>query len=196
MRGRPLVRRSFLVWVAAFLVTLLIGCFAPARFRYDSFCSVCGMRRASTEWQVGRSVFNGIESHSLFTSHSLETTPLSAVLFQKGLVSKHEHRWCFAHGDGNGVRCAVGAGDQLRNVAERREVTNFVVTLVDYTDKTTTQKWVERLLDPEGPSQWRHVLYYLGREDVKTKDVFVKRLEETEAFIAEDVETMKETGLR
>ncbi len=196
MGGRPLVRSNFLVWVAAFLITLLLGCFAPARFRYDSFCSVCGMRRASTEWQIGRSVFAEFESHSLFTSHSLETTPVCAVLFEKGLVTQHEHRWCFGHGDGNGVRCALGAGNQLRNVAERREIANFVVALLDYTDKTTTQKWAKRLLDPEGPNQWRHVLSYLGREYVRTKYDFVKRLEETEAFIAEDVESKKETVAR
>src|SRR5438309_425937 len=94
---------------AAFLI-LISAAFAfwPFRFYYDSVCSQCGAAKWTTEWQLPYS------QTSLYSHSSVQETALSSYLARSGYIGTHSHRWLFGHGGGNGVRCALGDGDSIR----------------------------------------------------------------------------------
>jgi hypothetical protein len=92
----------------------------PYRFYYDSFCSQCGAYKSSLEWQLPH-------SETWFFRHSrISETALSRYLTSSSTVSRHVHRWLFAHGGGNGIRCALGDGDSIRSSMASSEVARFL----------------------------------------------------------------------
>jgi hypothetical protein len=80
----------------------------PFRFSYDSVCSQCGAIQNTTEWQLPFS------RHTIFKHSTIESTPLSRYLTTAGIISEQPHQWLFGHGGGNGIKCALGDGDNLR----------------------------------------------------------------------------------
>jgi hypothetical protein len=92
----------------------------PYRFYYDSFCSQCGAYKWSLDWQLPH-------SEICFFSHStVAETSLSLYLVSSGTVQSHKHNWIFAHGGGNGIRCALGDGDSIRSSAASPKVVRFL----------------------------------------------------------------------
>jgi hypothetical protein len=125
------------------VVVLLFAAFLfwPFRFDYYSVCSLCGARQYTTEWQLPHS------RQTLFDNSTVETTPLSRYLTSSGTVSNHSHAWLFGHGGGNGILCAIGAGDDIRGSVESPEVVRLLVFSKQYGDQGEASKFVRYILD-------------------------------------------------
>src|SRR5262245_10027550 len=102
---------------AALLLSATIALW-PCRFYYDSVCAKCGTLRYTTVWQLPY-------SHSdfgFFKSSTESESELSSYLKSSGQVRAHKHDWQFGHGGGNGVRCAIGGGDELRSQVKSKDI--------------------------------------------------------------------------
>jgi hypothetical protein len=115
----------------------------PNPFGYDSYCSVCGAERDTTEWQV--------QGHqwTICRFSSIHATPLSKYVSSARLVAIHSHVWLFAHGGGNGVRCALGEGDSLRNVVTNSNVVQLLQYAKEYGASDEDQKVLKFALAPD-----------------------------------------------
>lgn len=111
--------RKWLMGGCGLLVLAATFVFWPYIFCYDSVCSQCGAIKQTTEWHLPNSDYS-------FTHSSIEQTPLSTYLTSAGIVGAHSHHWLFGHGGGNGIRCALGDGDQIRATVESPEVVRFL----------------------------------------------------------------------
>jgi hypothetical protein len=119
------------------ILMLLGSCSLPAvvalillrgPFSFVSFCTTCGLRKFTTEWQLpGPRI-------PVFSKSMHQHTPLSELLQTNNIVAVHGHIWSFAQGGGNGVRCALGQGRYLTSLqsSEVASLVEFVHRHRDY----------------------------------------------------------------
>ena len=108
----------FAAFATALTFTLIAG-----PFGYASVCDKCGALRSTADWQLAWTQFT-VSTHS-----TQSDSPLSQVLLTNGIVPAHSHHWLFAHGGGNGVRCAIGPGGYVRSTAKSEEFAALVLAL-------------------------------------------------------------------
>ncbi len=138
----PIVRWELLVALAWFTILFLLGI---ASYN-DPFCSSyvcfrCGAARQKTSWQVPRT------SLTLFAHSTERQTPVSRSLTTNGIVSPHPHQWVFATGGGNGVRCALGVGREVRATVESASLAQLIESLQRYGEQWYRDKVLTNLFD-------------------------------------------------
>jgi hypothetical protein len=127
--------------MAAFVIAA--GAYFLGKFGFSSVCSRCGKARWTQEWQMPGSQI------TLF-SHSTESdTALSATLRTNSLLIPHRHAWLFVHGGGNGVRCALGNGGRLLQLASYPQTAELVGSLYHYHEFGYTYKVLTNMFDFE-----------------------------------------------
>jgi hypothetical protein len=114
----------------------------PFRFSYTSVCSKCGAEQHAQEWK-----FPGTEM-TFFSHASVTATPLSRYLYSGSLVTKHSHDWLFAHGGGNGIRCAIGDGNELWSIIEAPNSAKLLEAMRVYEGPDQARKFLNLALDP------------------------------------------------
>lgn len=136
------------VWEVFIGGALLIAAIVlwPARFCSDSICTQCGAIRYTTEWQ-----FPGQE-WTLFQQSSVKATPLSQYVSSSGLAGPHAHVWLFDHGGGNGVRCALGAGEHLLNPVMSSNLVSLLQSAKVYGGQVESQRWLRLALNRDTSS--------------------------------------------
>ena len=111
--------RVFVLLGSCSLLALVALILLRGPFAFVSFCTSCGLRKFTTEWQLP-------ETHIPVFSKSIhQHTALSALLQTNNIVLLHRHTWSFAQGGGNGVRCAIGQGRYLTSL-QSSDVTSLV----------------------------------------------------------------------
>jgi hypothetical protein len=95
----------------------------------------------TTEWQLpwGRQTF--------FARSEIEPTPLSIYLARSGTVTAHSHQWLFVHGGGNGIKCALGDGDELVGTVMSPNVVRFLMFSGHYGEPEETGKLLKMAFD-------------------------------------------------
>lgn len=127
---------------APVLVTVALIC-CTGRFKYTSFCSICGAERFSTEWQPS------FWKVGLFTRSQVFDTPFSRVLLTNGIVQPHPHNWLFAQGHGNGVLCGLGPGDKLQTAVGSEELAAFILKLDQIGEIQFRNRMMKGILNPD-----------------------------------------------
>ena len=123
----------------AVALALSIACFGT--FGYSSVCNRCGAVRQTTEWQIPRT------SIPVFSRSSVRQTPVSLSLTTNLIAPPHSHQWVFAHGGGNGVRCALGGAHMVRSTVESTEVAQLLTALERYGERSFRDKVLTNLFD-------------------------------------------------
>jgi hypothetical protein len=133
-------------------VTLLLGCcclsllgyltFTQGRFGFSSYCTRCGIRKVTTEWQIPRTRI------ALYSKSTQQHTVFSRTLQTNGITRAHTHIWSFIHGSGNQVRCALGKGSQLTAV-QSQDVVSLIQVAHQGGDYSFRDLIVTNALDPE-----------------------------------------------
>jgi hypothetical protein len=162
-------------WVIIFAASVLVivsVCVSGTEYN-TSVCAKTGMTRFTRRYGP-------------FKIHSVRSTPLSQVLTQSGYRDPSQHEWVDANGGGwsffHGRYCSGGVGESLRLAVESPEVASTVRLLIEYRDKSTTERWLGRVFDPDTSSQ---VSLYLGDVQEHTnKQDFIRWLTERETEIA------------
>jgi hypothetical protein len=140
------LRQNWIWMVVAGAVLLPMAVvFWPFRFYYDSFCAQCGAEKFTTEWEAAGSGCDW----TLFRRSFVRPTPMSQYLSSSGLVGNHPHVWLFAHGDGNGVRCALGGGDALRTAVDSLSMVQLLQSAKKYGGRNECEKLLHLTLDPD-----------------------------------------------
>jgi hypothetical protein len=111
-------------------------------FAFVSFCTTCGLRKHTTEWQLPGTQIPVISK----STH--QHTPLSELLQTNNIVAVHGHTWSFAQGGGNGVRCAIGQGRYLTSL-QSSEVASLVQFVHRHRDYTFRDLIVTNALNPD-----------------------------------------------
>lgn len=95
--------RTLLPWI---LLLGFTGWVWTVLFTFHSrcYCTICGMKRLSVEWQVP---FRDV---TLLRSDTISSTRLSQVAAELGLTTEHLHSWGGAGGVGNMSRACGGSG--------------------------------------------------------------------------------------
>ena len=102
--------------------------FLKATFSYSSVCPICCEVQETIEWQFP---FTEI---TYYTSASTHATDLSRVIAARRPPGTHEHQWRFSMGSGNGVRCALGDGQELWHQCHNAYTSRFVDGVLAYGD--------------------------------------------------------------
>ncbi len=133
----PLLLMAGLALFAACLAGVLYG-----KYDYSELCPVCGRARDVVDWQVP-----GTE-RTYFSLREERATALSGVLEERKLVEDHEHQWQFVRGQGNGRTIVLGAGHPISWSLLSPHMGTFVETMLHFTDRDTTLRWLNQLRDP------------------------------------------------
>jgi hypothetical protein len=110
-------------------------------FYSSSVCMRCGAARQTTEWQLP---FTRIAA---FRRSSERATPVSLSLTTNHVVAPHSHRWLFAGGGGNGIRCALGRARHVYSTVESAQVAQLIGYLEKYGDRGFRDKLLTTLFD-------------------------------------------------
>ena len=122
---------------------LLVLVLLFSAFSWCSVCSRCGTIQDSTEWQIP---FTGV---GLFRHSSQRSTPVSAALLGTGIVPPHEHGWLFCRGAGNGVKCALGPGEELWATVQTKTLADLLEATQRYGEAGFRDKLVRFMFEPD-----------------------------------------------
>jgi hypothetical protein len=123
-------------------VVVLVGCILTSgAFRYLSVCDRCGAIRQTTEWQIPRTRF------AFFSHSSIRQTAVSLCLTTNRIVPTHGHKWVFAQGGGNGIKCALGRAHLVRSTVESLEVAQILETLERYHERNFRDRVLKNLFN-------------------------------------------------
>jgi hypothetical protein len=106
-----------------------------------SLCTKCGTYQTTTEHCLP------FTSIALRRSHSQTQTPMSLVVQKHQLQLHHQHQWVMATIRGNRQWDTGPATFLKRRVGP--PFSTFIDTLATYADLATTEKWLDRALDPD-----------------------------------------------
>ena len=141
-------------------------------FTFSSVCSRCGGVRRTTEWQIPHTEI------TLFTYSSEATTPLSQVLMTNNIVPTHNHNWLFAHGGGNGVRCALGDGQGLQSAVNSEDFARMIQALHNHGLLELRTRLLRGVFDPETTFHFRCVGMKINESGITTAELQSKVTEE------------------
>lgn len=133
-----------IVWAILLPIAVVLW---PFRFSYDSFCTHCGAEQFTTEWQLPGCDW------TFFRISSVKATPLSQYVTSSHLAEAGSHDWLFAHGGGNGVRCALGSGDRLRDSVQSANLVRFLQLVREFGGEAESKEFLRLALDPE--ASWK-----------------------------------------
>jgi hypothetical protein len=105
-----------------------------------SLCTKCGMYQTTTEHCLP------FTSIALRRSHSQTQTPMSLVVQKHRLQLFHRHQWVMATIRGNRQWETGPAAFLSHRVSP--PFSTFIDTLATYSSLATTEKWLDRALDP------------------------------------------------
>lgn len=97
-------------WIIIALAAAVLLCVAGGYGTFGSsyVCPECGASRHTSELQ-----FPFVHDATIFTySDRIVPTPLSTAAVESRCLIGHKHTWKFVNGGGNGVRCALGSGQE------------------------------------------------------------------------------------
>jgi hypothetical protein len=170
---RGTVSMRWTIIAAAAILVILVVAFGSQEYN-TSICAETGMTRSS-------------RGCGPFKIHSVKPTALSQVLTQSGYRDPNQHDWVYEHGGGwflfRRRYSASGNALSLRRSVESPQIASAVHLMIDYTDKATVERWLQRVFDPEFSPQVSWHLY--GLEEHTNKQDFVRWLQEKETEIAE-----------
>ncbi|WP_146564426.1 hypothetical protein [Posidoniimonas corsicana] len=112
----------------------------PFRFTSSAVCSHCGSIRYTVERQFP------FTTVPYWRSRSIESTPLSDSV--GGLLTSRDHTWQFAHGGGNGVRCALGEGRSLLQCTDSALLIGFLEATKQHSGADAARHYLNLALDP------------------------------------------------
>jgi hypothetical protein len=141
-----------LIGAAAAVVILFAVAIFPGPFQSASTCDKCGKTRELIEWQVP------LLPLTIIKSSRESDTPLSRVLLDNEIVSKHPHNWIFEYGSGNGIFCAIGLGRFIRRPAESEEFAAVVSLLHQRGQTVFLDRMVREVLNPRRYDLYHEVL--------------------------------------
>jgi hypothetical protein len=171
--------RVLVVGLCAGLLAVLALCLAP--FGYSSVCCKCGAIRSTTEWQIRRTEFR------VFQWSSETETPVSRTLRATSIVGPHKHDWAFAHGGGNGVRCALGRGHNVIGTVGSVEVAQLIEELSRYGVTRFRDKVLVNLFD----DRTSFLVCSLGGQKFSDAQQLKNWIGEQESLFDEHVEAFK-----
>jgi hypothetical protein len=181
---RVLRHLKWVLTATGFVLVLGIAfAFWPYRFYYDSFCSQCGAYKWSLEWQLPH-------SEMWFFRHSrISETALSRYLTSSSTVSRHVHRWLFAHGGGNGIRCALGDGDSIRSSMTSSEVARFLQATRAYGGSDEYRAYLRLTFDRDHSLTIRMLANSIPTNGFQTKAAYHSWIEEQAIWVEGLTET-------
>ncbi|HAV61993.1 MAG TPA: hypothetical protein DCY13_06475 [Verrucomicrobiales bacterium] len=177
-RPQQLPRGPFWLMAGFVLLVLLLVAFAYGQFNYVNVCIVCGKAQHALDYQVP------MVRWTLYTVQYEEETSLSAVLDEQRFVGVHEHQWRMVTGDGNGVALLLGDGHRVATSLISPSMGPFVEAMLGWTDRETTERWVDRLRNPADAHLCRSLSELSRLEEFNSRDEWEHWLAETEARIA------------
>ncbi len=115
----------------------------PCRFGYFSVCTDCGAIRHTNERDL---LPTG--SVSYWTTHSIETTPLSRICATTQLVGEHDHTWQFGQGNTFPLwSCSLGRGSSVLGQVMSDHVATFIKNVAEFESIDEAGKWLHLTLD-------------------------------------------------
>jgi len=136
--------------VVAVSVVILLGCCLASREYNTSICVNTGMTRFT-------------RTYGPFKMHTIQPTALSQVLTNGGYRDPNQHDWVYEHGGGwilfRRRYSASGNALSLRQSLESPQVAAAFRLLIAHTDKSTVDKWLQRVFDPDISPQVSFYLY-------------------------------------
>ena len=124
----------------------LLLCWGASAGRYyaTSICPQCGLVRLTAQWQIPM-----IWMATLYSTHADHSSALSLALEECELQHAHDHKWILAHGNGNGIMCALGRGGHIYTADNARCVADLVRAAHHCGEKTLLDNLLMILADPK-----------------------------------------------
>ena len=151
--------------------------FWPYRFYSDSFCSICGAYKWTREWQLPHS------DAWFFRWSTYSETALNRYLTSSGVVTPHAQRWLFAHGGGNGVRCALGDGDSIRSSVASSEVVRLLEATRVYGGSHEFREYLRLTFDRDHSRKVKMLANSMPTNDFPNKAAYRSWVEEQAIWV-------------
>jgi hypothetical protein len=147
----------------------------------------------NSEWYISIDAQTGMVQHTQaygpFEWHTIQQSALSRVLVQNGYRESHQHQWVYEAGGGKwrfGRFCGQGNGYSIRRCIDSPEVVSAVQLMIANSDRQTTEKWLQRIFDPNSSLEVSSCLWDV--EQHTNKNDFLKWIQEQDAEFTETLQ--------
>ncbi|MEX2114443.1 MAG: hypothetical protein WD845_14710 [Pirellulales bacterium] len=136
--------RRYRRYIVGLACVVAFGVIGPFRFGFYSVCTDCGALRHTDRRELP---FIAIP---YWTSHSVETTPLSRACATTHLVGEHNHTWLFGQGNTFPLwSCSLGRGSSISGQAMSEHVAVFIKNVTQFESLDEARKWLGLALDAD-----------------------------------------------